>query len=82
MFDLILDGSKNPMKQTRACEMKIKQPQNGVKLNPKPTPKSKRNRIREKHKKKKHMQRKNNLDSLKNKASKRVNTFDMPRKAT
>jgi hypothetical protein len=57
--------------------MKLKQPQNGVKLNPKPTPKSKKKRTREKHKKKKHLQRKNNLDSLGNEASRRVNTFDM-----
>jgi hypothetical protein len=46
-------------------------------LNPKPTPRNKRNRFREKHKKRRYMQRKNNLDSMGNEASMRVNTFDM-----
>jgi hypothetical protein len=59
--------------------MKLKWPQNGVKLNPKPTLRNKRNRTKEKHKKRKHMQRKNNLDSMGNEASRRVSTFDMPR---
>jgi hypothetical protein len=57
MFDLILDGSRDPMKQTRACETKLKQSQNGVKPNPKPTPRSKRNKTKEKHKRGKHLQR-------------------------
>jgi hypothetical protein len=66
------------MKQMRACETRFKQPQNGAKLSPKLTPRNKRNRTREKHKKGGHLQRKNSLASLGNKASKRVNTFDMP----
>jgi hypothetical protein len=66
------------MKQMKACETKFKQPQNGAKLSPKLTPRNKRNRIREKHKKGGHLQRKNSLANLGNKASKRVNTFDMP----
>jgi hypothetical protein len=37
MFDLILDGLRDPMKQTKACEMGFKQPQNEVRPNPKPT---------------------------------------------
>jgi hypothetical protein len=55
--NLILDGSKVPMKQTWAHEMKLKQPQNGAKLNPKPTPRNKRNRIKENHRKGRHPQR-------------------------
>jgi hypothetical protein len=66
------------MKQTRACETIFKQLQNGVKLSPKPTPRSKMNRTREKHRKGGHLQRKNNLASMGNKASKRVNILDMP----
>jgi hypothetical protein len=36
---------------------KLKQPQNGIKLNLKPTPKSKRNKTREKHKRGGHLER-------------------------
>jgi hypothetical protein len=50
--NLILDGLRDLMKQTKACETRFKQPQNGVRLNPKPTPRSKRNRTRENHRKK------------------------------
>jgi hypothetical protein len=46
------------MKQTKACEMRFKQPQNGAKLGSKPTPRSNMNRIREKHMKGGHMQKK------------------------
>jgi hypothetical protein len=38
------------MKQTKAHETRFKQPQNGTKFNPKPTPRNKRNRTKEKHK--------------------------------
>jgi hypothetical protein len=34
MFNLVLDGLKDPMKETKAWEIKFKQPQNGVKLTP------------------------------------------------
>ncbi len=67
------------MKQMKAQKMKLKQPQNGIKLSPNPTPRSNRNRTREKHKKGGHLQRKNNLASLGNEANKRVN---MPREST
>jgi hypothetical protein len=66
------------MKQTRACETIFKQPQNGVRLSPKPTPRSKMNRIKEKHRKGGHLQRKYNVVSLGNKASRRMNILDMP----
>jgi hypothetical protein len=46
-----MDGSKDPMKQKKAHEMRLKQPQNGARLNLKPTPRSKKNRTKEKHKK-------------------------------
>ncbi len=46
-------------------------------MSPKPTPRSKRNKTREKHKKEKHLQKKNNLVNLRNKASRKVGTFDM-----
>jgi hypothetical protein len=57
LLDLVLDGSKDSMKQTRTYEIQLKQPQNGAKLNPKLTPKSNRNRTREKHMKGGHLQR-------------------------
>jgi hypothetical protein len=66
------------MKQTKAHEMRLTWPQNGVKLNPKPTPRNKMNRSREKYKKGIYLQRKNNLDNMGNEASRRVSTFDMP----
>jgi hypothetical protein len=46
MHDLILNDLKDLMKQMKACEMSLKQPQNEVRLSPKPTPKSKRDRTR------------------------------------
>jgi hypothetical protein len=70
------------MKQMRAHKTKFKQPQNGARLSPKLTPRNKRNRTREKHERGGHLQRKNSLASLGNKASKRVSVLDMPRKAT
>ncbi len=81
MFDLVLDGSRDFMKQKRAREMRLKQPQNGAKLGPKLTPRSKRIKTKEKHKKGRHLQRKNSLVSLGNEASRRVSTLDMPQKA-
>jgi hypothetical protein len=64
----------------RACKTKFKQPQNGARLGPKPTPRSKRNRTKKKHGKGRHLQRKNNLVSLGNRVSKRVSTLDMLQK--
>ncbi len=77
LLDLVLDGSRDPKKQINAHKTRLKQPQNGVKLYPKPTPRSKRNRTKEKHRRRAHMQRCNNLASLGNEASKRVKTLDM-----
>jgi hypothetical protein len=57
LLDFILDGSKDPIKQTKACKMRFKQPQNGVRLSSKPTPKSKKNRTRDKHRRGGHLQR-------------------------
>jgi hypothetical protein len=75
--DLVLNASKDPMKQTKAHEMKLKQPQNGIRWISKPTPRNKRNRTMEKHMKGGHPQRQNNLASLGNKAIRKVNTLDM-----
>jgi len=33
LFNFILNGSKDPMKQPKAHKMRLKQPQNGAKLN-------------------------------------------------
>jgi len=49
--NLILDGLRVLMKQMKAQETRLEQPQNGTRLNPKPTTRSKRNRTKEKHKK-------------------------------
>jgi hypothetical protein len=57
MLNLLLNGSKDPLKLMRAREMKLKQPQNGIRLNPKPTLKSKKNRNKEKHMRRRHLQR-------------------------
>jgi hypothetical protein len=46
--------------------MKLKKPQNGVRLNPNPTPRNKRNRTKEKHMKGRQLQRQNSLASLGN----------------
>jgi hypothetical protein len=46
MSDLILNGLKDLMKQMKAHETSFKQPQNEIRLSPKPTPKSKRDRTR------------------------------------
>jgi hypothetical protein len=70
------------MKQIKAHEMKLKQPQHEIRLNPKSTPRSKMNKTNKKHKKGGHLQRNNNMINLGSKANKQVNTFDMPRKAT
>ncbi len=60
MFNLILDGSQGdgsqgPMKQMKAYEMNLKQPQNEIRLGPKLTPISKRNTTKEKHKRGGHL---------------------------
>jgi hypothetical protein len=47
------------MKQMKAYEMRFKQPQNGARLSPKPTPRSKRNAIKEKHKRGRHLKKEN-----------------------
>jgi hypothetical protein len=78
LLNLVLDGLKDPMKQTKAHETRLKQPQNGTTLGPKPTPRNKRNRTKKKHMKGKHLQKENNLNNLGNKANKRVSTLDMP----
>jgi hypothetical protein len=57
MPNLVLDGLKDPMKQMKACETKLKQPQNGTKLNMKPTPRNKRKKTKEKHRKGGHLQK-------------------------
>jgi hypothetical protein len=75
--NLVLDGSKHPLEQTRAHETKFKQTQNGVRLSSKLTLRNKRNKTREKHERGGHLQRNNSLTSLGNKASKRVSTLDM-----
>jgi len=58
LLDLVLNDLKDLAEQIRAHETRFKQPQNGVGLSSKPTPRSKKNRTREKHKKKRHLQKK------------------------
>jgi len=81
MLYFVMDGLRYLMKQTKACKMNFKQPQNEAKMSLKPTPRSKRNTTQKKQKKGGHLHRKNCLDSLGNVASKRVNTLEMSRKA-
>jgi hypothetical protein len=46
MPNLILNGLNDLMKQMKARKTNLKQPQNEIRLSPKPTPKSKRDKIR------------------------------------
>ncbi len=57
LFDLILDGLRDLMKQTWAHETKLEQPQNGARLSPTATLRNKRNKTKENHKKGGHLQR-------------------------
>jgi hypothetical protein len=61
----------------RACKMKFKQPQDGARLGSKPTLKSKKNKTKKKHRRGRHLQKKKNLASMGNKASKRVSILNM-----
>ncbi len=76
--DLVLDGSRDSMKQIKAHETSFKQPQNEATLSPKPTLRSKRDRTKVQHMKGKHLQRQSNMVSLGDEASMMVSTFDMP----
>jgi hypothetical protein len=44
--NLILDGSKDLMEQTKAHKTRLKQPQNGVRLSLKPTLRNKKNKTK------------------------------------
>jgi hypothetical protein len=46
LLDFVLDGSRDPLKQTKAHETGLKQPQNKARLSPKLTPIIKRDRIK------------------------------------
>jgi len=82
MPNLVMDSSKDLMEQPRACKMSLKQPQYEIQIHLKPTLKNKGDRTRVEHRKGTHLQRQNNLASLGDEASMRVNTLDMPQKAT
>lgn len=58
MLNLILDGLMILMKQTKAHETKLKQPQNEVRLGLKPTPRNKKDKTMEKHRRGGSLQRK------------------------
>jgi hypothetical protein len=64
MHDLILDGSKDPMKQKRYTKRDSNNPKNGIKLSPKRTLRGKRNRTKEKHRKGEHLKKKNNVTNM------------------
>ncbi len=53
----VLDGLRDYKKPTRALKTRIKQPQNGTRLNSNLAPRNKKNRTKEKHKKGGHLQR-------------------------
>jgi hypothetical protein len=72
MPNLVMDSSKDLMKQ----------PQYEIRICSKPTFKNKGDRMKVEHKKGTHLQKQNNLASLGDEASMRVNTFDMPQKTT
>jgi hypothetical protein len=55
MFNLILDGLRYSMKQSKTHKMSLKQPQNKTELNPKSTPRSKGDKTIMEHKKKGHL---------------------------
>jgi len=62
----------------RARKTRFKQPQNGAKLNLKPTPRTRGIELGRSKRGEEICKNKNNLVSLGNEASKRVSTFDMP----
>ncbi len=82
MPNLVMDSLKDLMKQPRACKTNLKQPQYEIRICSKPTFKNKGDRMKVEHKKGTHLQKQNNLASLGDEASMRVNTFDMPQKTT
>jgi len=57
LHGFVLDGSKDPMKQTNAHETKLKQALNAVKLGLKPTQRNKRNITKKKNKRGGHLER-------------------------
>jgi len=57
LLDLVLNVSKVLKKQMKTRETRLQQPQNGVRLNPKPTLRNKKNKTTKKHKKRKHLQK-------------------------
>jgi hypothetical protein len=76
MFNLIMDGSRDSMKQLKTHKISFKQPQNKAKLNSKSTPRSKGDKTRVKHG---HLQKQSNLTNLGDEVGMKVNTLDMPR---
>jgi hypothetical protein len=70
------------IKQIKAHKTSFKQNQiNATRLSPKPTPRRKRDKTRVYHRKGVHLQKQNNMASLEDKASMRVNIINMPREA-
>jgi len=78
MFNLILDGLRYSMKQSKTHKMSLKQPQNKTELNPKSTPRSKGDKTIVEHKKKGHLWKQSILTNLGDEAGMRVRTLDMP----
>jgi hypothetical protein len=83
MFDFILNGLKDRIKQTKAHETSFKQTQiNETRLSPKPTLRSKRDRTTMYHRKGGHLQKQSNMASLEDKVGMKVNIINMLREAT
>jgi hypothetical protein len=79
LFDFVLHGLTDFVKQTKARETRFKQPQNGARLSPKLVSRSMRNKTKENHKQGEHLQIfLKRLASLGNEASERMGTLDMP----
>jgi hypothetical protein len=77
-----LDGLKDLIKQSKAYETNFKQPQNETRLSLKPTSRNKGDKTRMQHMRGEHLQKKSNMTNLGDEVGMRVNTLDMPQKAT
>jgi hypothetical protein len=82
MPNLVMNGSKDFTKHPRAHKISLKQLQYETKICSKPTLKNKGDKNRVEHMREKHLQRQSNLVGMGNKANMKVNTLDMPQKAT
>ncbi len=79
-FDLVMNGLRDPMKQTKAHETSFKQPENEIRLSPKLILRSKKDKTKVWHKRGRHLQKQNRLANLGDEVNMGVSILDMLRK--